>query len=243
MINLATSFYFDLFKILSFFYIPLLLYIVIKLSSDYFFYKVSSYSKVNDLSFFKVRFDRGLYGEFLIYEQLEKTKSHSKVLNNLYIPTENGTTEIDIVFIHKTGIYVIESKNFNGWIFGSEDQYQWTQTFKNGKKYRFYNPIKQNQSHVKHLQNFLPDIDKDKFYSLIVFGRKTVLKKINKSDTIPVIKINSLVRTINKMSKGKAEYLSKEDIDNLYQEFKEYTNVDESIKEEHIETIAQKSKN
>lgn len=72
-----------------------------------------------------------------------------KVLRNVYIPKDNNeTSEIDVLFITQKGIFVIESKNYSGWIFGSENQYKWTMMLPNKEKHSFYNPIKQNQTHI-----------------------------------------------------------------------------------------------
>ena len=57
-----------------------------------------------------------------------------KFLFNLYIPKLNDeTTEVDVVLIHPKGFFVIESKNYNGWIFGSEKNRYWTQTLPMGR--------------------------------------------------------------------------------------------------------------
>ena len=51
-----------------------------------------------------------------------------KVLRNVYIPKDNNETS-EILFITQKGIFVIESKNYSGWIFGSEKQYKWTMIY------------------------------------------------------------------------------------------------------------------
>lgn len=63
----------------------------------------------------------------------------------------------------------MESKNYGGWIFGGEGQRQWTQTFENGHKERFYNPIIQNRSHVKALAAHL-GLPEGDLHSYIVFS-------------------------------------------------------------------------
>ena len=71
-----------------------------------------------------------------------------KILRNIYIPKENGdTSEIDLLYITQKGIFVIESKNYSGWIFGDEKSTNWTASLPNGQKNRFYNPILQNKTH------------------------------------------------------------------------------------------------
>ncbi|TCT14547.1 nuclease-like protein [Natranaerovirga pectinivora] len=105
-------------------------------------YKGSNYKVASGNSFFRTVFDKGNYGEFLIFSYLEKLEGEPKLMTNLYIPKENGsTTEIDLIMISETGIYVFESKNYSGWIFGDEMQKNWTQTLQNRQKNKFFNPI------------------------------------------------------------------------------------------------------
>jgi hypothetical protein len=50
-------------------------------------------------------------------------------MTNLYIPKKDGsTTEIDLIMLSQTGVYVFESKNYSGWIFGDEKSKNWMQT-------------------------------------------------------------------------------------------------------------------
>ena len=70
---------------------------------------------------------------------------------NCYVPNRSGDKiEIDMIMLCQKGIYVIENKNYSGWIFGDEKSKNWCEILK-GKKYFFYNPIKQNKSHIKNL--------------------------------------------------------------------------------------------
>ena len=74
---------------------------------------------------------------------------------NCYIPNRSGDKiEIDMIMLCQKGIYVIENKNYSGWIFGDEKSKNWCEILK-GKKYFFYNPIKQNKSHIKNLEKQL----------------------------------------------------------------------------------------
>ena len=78
--------------------------------------------------------------------------TYFKILNNLYLSTKNSSTEIDVVTIHETGIYVFESKNFSGWIYGGYKQKEWTQKLEHFQNH-FYNPIWQNKGHISALKN------------------------------------------------------------------------------------------
>lgn len=82
-------------------------------------YRRSSYYQVTRRRFSEL--DAGSYGEYLIYVRLKVfEKTGGRFLFNLYIPKlDGGTTEIDVVLIHPGGLFVFESKNFSGWIFGN----------------------------------------------------------------------------------------------------------------------------
>jgi hypothetical protein len=41
-------------------------------------------------------------------------------INNVTIPTANGTTLIDHIIVSKYGIFVVETKNIKGWIYDDE---------------------------------------------------------------------------------------------------------------------------
>jgi len=88
-------------------------------------------------------------------------------INNATIPTQNGTTQIDHIIVSKYGIFVVETKNMAGWIFGKENAPTWTQSLY-GKKYKFQNPLRQNYKHTKSLSDFL-GIEHEKFFSIVDF--------------------------------------------------------------------------
>jgi hypothetical protein len=75
-------------------------------------------------------------------------------INNVTIPTPNGTTQIDHVIVSRYGVFVVETKNMDGWVFGDERNSHWTQSIF-GKKYKFQNPLHQNYRHTKALSEFL----------------------------------------------------------------------------------------
>jgi len=95
-------------------------------------------------------------------------------IKNVTIPTANGTTQIDHVIVSKYGIFVVETKNIKGWIYGDEKQPQWTQVLY-GKKYRFQNPLRQNYRHTKALSEFL-GIGHSKIHSVIMFWSECEFK-------------------------------------------------------------------
>jgi len=87
--------------------------------------------------------------------------------HDVIIPTDNGTTQIDHVLVSPYGIFIVETKNMKGWIFGSERQPKWTQTLYR-KKYSFQNPLRQTFRQKKILAEYL-EIDESSIHTVIYF--------------------------------------------------------------------------
>ncbi len=98
-------------------------------------YKESSYYKSTNIPFFSMKKFSGARGEYYTYDYLKSFESvGAKFLFNAYIPYGNGkTSEIDLIMIYHSGIFVIESKNYGGWIFGNETKEHWYQTLPAGR--------------------------------------------------------------------------------------------------------------
>lgn len=206
--------------------------------TEYFFQTKNPYRSL--------RFDKGRLGEFYTYKYLKSLDGYRKFLFNVYLPKENGdTTEIDVILLHESGIYVFESKNYSGWIFGTETQQYWTQTLPIGrgktKKSKFFNPIIQNKVHLKWLQQFLEHERQLPFYSYIIFSDRCTLKDItltsgshfviNRYDILPAVQSNSANVGIQ---------LTPKEIDNLYKKLYPLTQIDEAQKLAHIENVQRK---
>lgn len=195
---------------------------------------------------------RGSVGESLTENKLKLSRLFGKdgyILKNIYIPKSNGeTSEIDLLFITKKGIFVIESKNYSGYIFGSEQNQNWTVTLYAGKgffginkveKHQFYNPIKQNKTHIKNLKEF---IGKDvPCFSIIVFSNRCELKEINVfSDNVYVCYRDEINRIISRIWKKNEDVLSDNEVFNLNELLSKHTGVDKEIKKKHVDQIVDK---
>ncbi|MBZ4191716.1 nuclease-related domain-containing protein [Niabella beijingensis] len=103
------------------------------------------------------------------------------LFHDLYISKGNGKfSQIDLVAITGVGVIVFEIKKISGWIFGNGRQSQWTQVLAYGKeKYRFYNPIMQNNTHIEVLRKQLNQLGDVPFYSIVVFYGDCVLKDVS----------------------------------------------------------------
>ena len=115
---------------------------------------------------------KGKVGEFAValHVKLYLKDVQYILLNDCTLPVEQaGTTQIDHILLSPYGIFIIETKNYKGWIFGSERQKLWTQKiFK--KSYKFQNPLHQNYKHQKVLEQVLADIITPEYlHSIVVF--------------------------------------------------------------------------
>jgi len=160
---------------------------------------------------------KGVLGEFIVNLSIHifLSKNHYHLLKNITLPTPEGTTQIDHIIISIYGIFVIETKNMHGWIFGTEHQAMWTQKI---YKYthKFQNPLHQNYKHIKTLQQLL-ELNDNQLHSLIVFVGdnqfKTKMPKqitygkesINyiKSKTTPVLTKKQVQQIITKIENNK----------------------------------------
>ena len=119
---------------------------------------------------------KGIHGEarvkFTAWLRLPSKTYHA--LHNVTLPTPDGTTQIDHVFVSCFGIFVVETKNMKGWIFGEENQKQWTQKFPK-TSFKFQNPLRQNYKHIKALEALL-DAPPAAIHSVVVFVGKSTFK-------------------------------------------------------------------
>ena len=92
----------------------------------------------------------------------------------LIVPDERGTTEIDEVFVTPAGVFVVEKKDFNAWIYGGEKDEYWTAVYPNSEKHRFQNPIRQNYRHLKALESFL-ELPRSSLTPVVAFSTRSRL--------------------------------------------------------------------
>ena len=202
----------------------------------------SAYFRAKRIQYSDVVNNLGMYGEYLIYDYLKDYQiSGGKFLFNCYIPKgDDKTTEIDVILLHPHGIFVFESKNYSGWIFGNDTSDYWTQTLpvKRGEahKERFYNPIKQNNLHIEYLRKIVGnDIP---IYSIIVFSERCTLKDINvQSPDIYIINRDKVSMVVSGIMLNSSEILSIEKTNQLFDILYPYTQVSEEVKKKHIVDI------
>ncbi len=141
---------------------------------------------------------KGYAGERKVVRKLGKfidSIEGGKAFHNVTLATLDGTTQIDHVLLAPQGIFVIETKNMTGWIFGGEWQKRWTQTIYK-KKVNFQNPIHQNYKHVKALEKLL-EANPEIIFNVVVFVGDAKFKTAMPDN---VMKLRGLLPYINSHS-------------------------------------------
>lgn len=103
---------------------------------------------------------KGSRGEKKVSWMLDtcRTSEHEYLLDNiiLYNPNNQRSSQIDHIFICGSGVIVVETKNYSGFIFGTDQQKEWTQVLAGGKsKQKFYSPVKQNATHIYLIKSII----------------------------------------------------------------------------------------
>ena len=181
----------------------------------------------------------GYLGERKVSKILNKVadKCGGKVINDIIIVDEEGkSSQIDHIFLHRSGIYVVETKRYSGRIYGSKNDHDWTQVLAYGHtKHKLYNPIMQNATHIRRLKEIL-DNEKYIYKSIIVFVRNN----IDYIDSESISTARSLKKdisfTMNEVNLTDAE------IDKIYFELLEYKDNPLKSKKEHVKEIKKTQK-
>ena len=177
----------------------------------------------------------------LILRLLKKEFLSVTIYHDLIIKKYNDEfSQIDLVLVTSEGIIVIEVKDYSGWIYGSGNNTNWTKVLSYGrKKYKFYNPIKQNNNHITELRKTLKQFENIPFFSVIVFFGDCELKEIN---YVPkgtyLVKSHRIFEVINliKTENEPTHYTNKREVvDTLKQLVSFGENID--YQKQHIENI------
>jgi hypothetical protein len=208
------------------------------------YYIIKSYQRKRDRELISsvTSLNRGTNSELLLILQLLKKGFPSvTIYHDLIIKKDNnGFSQIDLVLVTSEGIIVIEVKDYSGWIYGSGNNINWTKVLSYGrKKYKFYNPIKQNNNHISELRKTLKQFEKIPFFSLIVFFGDCELKEIN---YVPkgtyLVKSHRVFEVLNLIKKENepTQYTNKREVvDTLKQLVSLGENTD--YQKQHIENI------
>jgi hypothetical protein len=205
----------------------------------------TTYNKANE----QISVRKGELGEYKITIQLSQLSKEYRVLNDILLPNpkaKSGYSQIDHVIFSPYGIFVIETKNFQGIIYGSPAYKQW---LVNGK-FKFMNPFVQNYGHIACIKSFVGPKFKDAFVSIVSFTKRCTFKtdlsyrKIQSSELIiydvelteTIKRKEAVIKLTNPMP-----LLSNADIDECYELITQANIVEEEIRKLHIDTLKSKS--
>ena len=156
---------------------------------------------------------KGERGEYKASKAADKAFAgyNSISICDVYLPWPDGrTAQIDQIIIADSGIYVLEVKNYKGWIFGDERNQYWTQVLTTGVrgesiKNRLYNPIKQNATHISCIRRIIRNHTVP-IHSVIVFSDESEFKDVTYSSfdvfVIYQSRLKSTLRDIDAQYKG-----------------------------------------
>lgn len=186
---------------------------------------------------------KGKAGEMRVAKILSKLPEEEyRVINNLLIKQGNKTTQIDHVVVSEYRIFVIETKHYRGWIYGDANREYWTQNIY-GNKYDLWNPIHQNQGHIRALRRVLTDIPPGVFISIVTFSRQASLDIRNSENVIYWDELKKLICSYQRklisteQAKNAYETLSAANIDSKDNQKQHVRHVREQISKRE-ETIA-----
>ena len=188
--------------------------------------------------------DRGNSSERDLVLALRKLDIHpDAIFHDLYVKKRNGTyTQIDLVLATSVGLIVFEVKEYSGWLFGSGNSTYWTQVLAYGKKkFRLYNPIKQNQRHIEELRKCSLQFSKIPMFSVVLFYGDCEFKKIHQiPQGVFVIKPHEINRTIDYISYNNplTNYTNKREIVQILKQSTIHGG-DDKIQQAHIEYVEQ----
>lgn len=165
--------------------------------------------------------EKGRIGEEIIADNINNNiKIYHKIIKNVILENEDEKTEVDIILITYAGIFVIESKNFKGYIFGNSNHKKWTQVISKEEHNQFFNPIMQNKYHIDFISERL-NLDKSYFHSYVVFGDNAKLQNITIDDSktdykLRVINNDDLIENILLDLHNNDIIISHEQIDKMF---------------------------
>ena len=178
---------------------------------------------------------KGKFGEFAVQAHVKLYLDERYILiNDVTLPDEQGgTTQIDHIVLSPFGVFVIETKNYKGWILGNEQSEYWTQViFK--RKEKLYNPIRQNLGHISTLKKCLAAYPTIPYHSIIVFSSRATIKVTTTTD---VVYTSQLLRTIKQYTEHN---LTEQEKENIFEAIKAMNSIATYDKRKHVKSIQQR---
>lgn len=169
----------------------------------------------------------GFFGELWTKKDLRRLSKEYHVLNDIMIDVNGLTHQIDHIVVSKYGIFVIETKQYNGFITGEKYDAKWIR-YVGKKKYYYTNPIRQNYGHILSLSELL-NLDKDKFIDIVSIPSAAKLKIKDDGEVVRYGKV------MNKICSYKDEIIS--NVNEIVEAILNSNIKDKQVKKEHVNTI------
>ncbi|NHM32067.1 nuclease-related domain-containing protein [Neobacillus terrae] len=118
---------------------------------------------------------KGELGEYKIDIQLDQLPKEYLHLSDLMLKNEKsktGYSQIDHIILTPYCIFVIETKNYQGTIYGGKNTGYW---LVNGK-FKMLNPLKQNFGHIQALSKYVDNKDYPLFVNMVSFTKRCTVK-------------------------------------------------------------------
>ncbi len=176
---------------------------------------------------------KGFFGEIIVRIILSLLpKEEYRVLNDCLLPTESGTTQIDHIILSRFGIFVIETKNYSGKLYGKEFSEHWTQI--NGRsKVSIYNPLRQNYHHTKVLKDLL-ELPSSCFIPVVVFSVESTVKVDSSKPLVYTVNLNRLIRSYEQ------EVIDPSLLDGLAETILHANITDPEARKTHVQSVQKK---
>jgi hypothetical protein len=181
---------------------------------------------------------KGEIGEDIVSGILQRLPAEDYIiLNDITIKNRSGTSQIDHLVISSFGIFVIETKCYKGWLFGSEEGEKWTQALYT-EKHQFYNPIQQNRGHIKALKYNLAKYPHIPYYPIIVLAGSCEFKTFDQVKTT-VVYPNDLRATI--LSLSTQRFLTGSQVADIREILQNVSIQGEEYRQQHIQNARNKA--
>ena len=172
----------------------------------------------------------GKAGEFWVKKELNKlNKNMYKIINDITIIVDGVTHQIDHIVVSTYGIFVIETKQYNGYVEGNEYDEKWIQN----KKVYINNPIHQNYGHMKSLAKTL-DLSDNMFIPIVCIPSGAKVNVKAKKHIARINNLNSII--LSYTSNILPDYI------NIYNKLLSLKITDKNIEKQHINRVKQVQK-
>jgi hypothetical protein len=144
--------------------------------------------------------------EKAVSDELAAAVPNGELLNDVYLPSGSGVTQIDHILLCKWGVFVVETKSHNGKIVIG--QKEWVQIY-GEKVVRFHSPVMQNEIHVKALRAVLSAekrFDPVPVRGVVVFTSKKARFSKQVKGVIRLDQLNSFIKKGEVKGSGKGPY-------------------------------------